>query len=240
MSYTSLSNQRMSSPATSRINATNIGLACVGVSLCLPVLGMLIRRNIMPKVVYAIKDLNDRLTFSKQERGEVDAAIKDVNQYFDGDGDVEDDIDAETDDFDRQVVKATPASSTSIVPWNMAATYKLLSNMLKPGVVEAKTETKTVRRRHTFRMYIVAKVKEKCGGTPKETPAMIAAVNEMAVRFMQEHNHRAKHIIRDLPHISFMVFVPTKDELRRTRKRATLKNVTIQGALHDPESVYHH
>jgi hypothetical protein len=69
---------------------------------------------------------------------------------------------------------------------------------------------------------------------------MVKAVSEIAVKFMEEHNHRAAHIVRDLPHIRMMVFVATQDEIMENRLRDQLDLVLNAEAMGQPESLFHH
>jgi hypothetical protein len=198
------------------VDKRNTTFGLVALAAVAPLVYIAVKYVARPRVVLAWRVLLDNIRFSRVERVYAKQLIDKVNGYFSEDADATDLIEKEILRFDSNIVVATEPDEA----------------------VEAKP--KVVRRRHEFRMFIVAKIKAKCGGTPKSTPAMVKAVSEIAVKFMEEHNHRAAHIVRDLPHIRMMVFVATQDEIMENRLRDQLDLVLNAEAMGQPESLFHH
>nr|WRQ65764.1 hypothetical protein [Tolivirales sp.] len=195
------------------IKGTTMGL--LGLVAIAPLMQLALTHYVRPWVVLQWRSLLDRLQFSDADRIVTRTLLRNVNEYFSDDGTDAEIVEKDVLGFDGEELPSEPVEAVGI----------------KPNVI---------RRKHEFRMYIVARIKAKCGGTPKRSTAMVKAVSEMAVKFMEEHNHRAAHIVRDLPHIRMMVFMATRDETETYRLREQLDVVLNSEALGPPESPHHH
>jgi hypothetical protein len=86
----------------------------------------------------------------------------------------------------------------------------------EPDIIYDSKQTyqrKNLRQRDTMVNQIVCDVKCRFGAVPKGDNATRIAVREYAVKMMKDRNHRSAHIIRDLPIIMTMVYIPSFDDL---------------------------
>jgi hypothetical protein len=74
-------------------------------------------------------------------------------------------------------------------------------------------QRKSLRERDTMVNQIVCDVKCRFGSVPKGDGATRIAVREYAIKMMKDRNHRSAHIIRDLPIILTMVYIPSFDDI---------------------------
>jgi hypothetical protein len=74
-------------------------------------------------------------------------------------------------------------------------------------------QRKHLRERDTMINQIVCDVKCRFGSVPKGDGATRIAVREYAVKCMKDRNHRSAHIVRDLPIIMTMVYIPSFDDM---------------------------